>query len=71
MSPAESGTSAGRGIGLADQARCESRSEGLAHGAHLLPGFDPYTLAPISHREHIIPEGKVDEVSRPRAGSRR
>ena len=42
-----------------------------AHGAHLLPGFDPYTLAPISHREHIIPEGKVDEVSRPRAGSRR
>ena len=35
-----------------------------AENAHLLPGFDPYTLAPISHREHIIPEGKVDEVSR-------
>ncbi|HEU5112866.1 MAG TPA: crosslink repair DNA glycosylase YcaQ family protein [Acidimicrobiia bacterium] len=35
-----------------------------AHGAYLLPGFDPYTLAPISHREHIIPAGKVDEVSR-------
>lgn len=33
-------------------------------GAYLLPGFDPYTLAPISHREHIIPEGKIDEVSR-------
>jgi Winged helix DNA-binding domain len=32
--------------------------------AHLLPGFDPYTLAPLSHREHIIPEGKVDEVSK-------
>jgi len=33
-------------------------------GAHLLPGFDPYTLAPLSHREHIIPKGKIDEVSR-------
>lgn len=32
--------------------------------SHLLPGFDPYTLAPISHRDHIIPEGKIDEVSR-------
>ena len=32
--------------------------------AHLLPGFDPYTLAPLSHREHIIPRGKVDEVSK-------
>ncbi len=32
--------------------------------AHLLPGFDPYTLAPISHREHIIPKGRVDEVSK-------
>jgi len=35
-----------------------------AESAHLLPGFDPYTLAPISHREHIIPKGKVDEVSK-------
>jgi hypothetical protein len=33
-------------------------------GAYLLPGFDPYTLAPISHREHTIPTGKVGEVSR-------
>jgi Winged helix DNA-binding domain len=32
--------------------------------AHLLPGFDPYTLAPLSHREHIIPQGKVDDVSK-------
>jgi DNA glycosylase AlkZ-like len=30
----------------------------------LLPGFDPYVLAPISHRAEIIPAGKVDEVSR-------
>ena len=35
-----------------------------AESAHLLPGFDPYTLAPLSHREHIIPKGKVDEVSK-------
>jgi len=35
-----------------------------AQSAHLLPGFDPYTLAPLSHREHIIPKGKVDEVSK-------
>jgi hypothetical protein len=35
-----------------------------ADGTYLLPGFDPYTLAPLSHRDHIIPEGKVDEVSR-------
>ncbi len=37
---------------------------GPAEGAHLLPGFDPYTLAPLSHRDHIIPKGKVDEVSK-------
>jgi hypothetical protein len=30
----------------------------------LLPGFDPYVLAPISHRRHTIPAGRVDEVSR-------
>ncbi len=35
-----------------------------AEGAHLLPGFDPYTLAPLSHREYTIPKGKVDEVSK-------
>jgi hypothetical protein len=35
-----------------------------AEGAYLLPGFDPYTLAPLSHRDYIIPLGKVGEVSR-------
>jgi Winged helix DNA-binding domain len=35
-----------------------------AESAHLLPGFDPYTLAPLSHREHIIPKGKIDQVSK-------
>ncbi len=39
----------------------ESEPEG---GVYLLPGFDPYTLAPISHRDHIIPEGRVDDVSK-------
>ena len=33
-------------------------------GAYLLPGFDPFTLAPISHRDHTIPPGRVNEVSR-------
>jgi hypothetical protein len=33
-------------------------------GDYLLPGFDPYTLAPISHRAHTIPKGRVNEVSR-------
>jgi hypothetical protein len=35
-----------------------------AEGTYLLPGFDSYTLAPLSHRDHTIPKGKVDEVSR-------
>lgn len=35
-----------------------------AEGVHLLPGFDPYVLAPLSHRAHTIPEGRVDAVSR-------
>ncbi len=35
-----------------------------AKSAHLLPGFDPFTLAPLSHREHIIPKGKVEKVSK-------
>jgi Winged helix DNA-binding domain len=34
------------------------------HSVYLLPGFDPYVLAPISHRRHTIPPGRVDEVSR-------
>ena len=39
-------------------------SSGPAEGVHLLPGFDPYVLAPISHRDRTIPEGRVDQVSR-------
>jgi hypothetical protein len=37
---------------------------GPASGSYLLPGFDPFTLAPISHRAHTIPPGRLDEVSR-------
>lgn len=37
---------------------------GTPAGVHLLPGFDPYVLAPISHRAHTIPDGRVDAVSR-------
>jgi hypothetical protein len=35
-----------------------------AEGVFLLPGFDPYVLAPLSHRAHTILEGRVDDVSR-------
>lgn len=35
-----------------------------AAGVHLLPGFDPYVIAPIGHRVHTIPDGFVDRVSR-------
>jgi len=35
-----------------------------ARGVMLLPGFDPYTVAPISARAYTIPDGFVDRVSR-------
>lgn len=35
-----------------------------AEGVVLLGGFDPYVLAPISHRDAIIPAGRLDRVSR-------
>jgi hypothetical protein len=47
----------------AEGATAAERS-GTAKGAYLLPGFDPYVLAPISHRPHTIPAGHVDDVSR-------
>jgi Winged helix DNA-binding domain len=37
---------------------------GVPEGVALLPGFDPWVLAPISHRVHTIPDGHVDDVSR-------
>jgi hypothetical protein len=37
---------------------------GVPDGVLLLPGFDPWVLAPISHRAHTIPDGHVDDVSR-------
>ena len=35
-----------------------------AEGVVLLGGFDPYVLAPISHRDILIPEGHLADVSR-------
>ncbi|GAA1834215.1 winged helix DNA-binding domain-containing protein [Pseudonocardia ailaonensis] len=35
-----------------------------ADGPFLLPGFDPWTIAPLSHRRHAVPEGREKEVSR-------
>ena len=37
---------------------------GSPEGVVLLPGFDPWVLAPLSHRAHTIPTGHVDDVSR-------
>jgi winged helix DNA-binding protein len=37
---------------------------GTPEGVRLLPGFDPWVLAPLSHRAHTIPDGHVDDVSR-------
>ena len=33
-------------------------------GVAVLPGFDPWVLAPLSHRTHTIPAGHVADVSR-------
>ncbi|WP_162606152.1 winged helix DNA-binding domain-containing protein [Jiangella asiatica] len=33
-------------------------------GVWLLPGFDPYVIAPVGHRVHTVPEGCIDRVSR-------
>jgi Winged helix DNA-binding domain len=30
----------------------------------LLPGFDPWVIAPLSHRRRAIPEGRESDVSR-------
>ncbi|WP_162605690.1 winged helix DNA-binding domain-containing protein [Jiangella aurantiaca] len=35
-----------------------------AVGVHLLPGFDPYVIAPLGHRAYTVPEGFIDRVSR-------
>lgn len=35
-----------------------------ATGVHLLPGFDPYVIAPIGHRVQTVPDGFIDRVSR-------
>ena len=47
----------GRGTAAAAEA-------GAPEGVRLLPGFDPWVLAPLSHRAHTIPDGHVDDVSR-------
>jgi hypothetical protein len=47
--------------GANQAARATARAKSTVY---LLPGFDPYVLAPISHRRHTIPPGRVDDVSR-------
>jgi Winged helix DNA-binding domain len=38
--------------------------DGLGGGVVLLPGFDPWVIAPLSHRTRTIPPGRTPEVSR-------
>jgi Winged helix DNA-binding domain len=55
---------AGEKAWMTPEGAAAAAASGPAEGVWLLPGFDPYVLAPISHRAEIIPAGKVDEVSR-------
>jgi Winged helix DNA-binding domain len=55
---------AGRRAWMTPAGAAAAASSGPADGVFLLPGFDPYVLAPISHRDEIIPAGRVAAVSR-------
>jgi hypothetical protein len=55
---------AGQKAWLTPEGAAAAAEAAPAEGVWLLPGFDPYVLAPISHRDEIIPAGKVDAVSR-------
>ncbi len=33
-------------------------------GTALLPGFDPWVIAPRSHRDRAVPDGRAAEISR-------
>jgi hypothetical protein len=54
----------GRAAWMTPAGAAAAAAAGPAEGVYLLPGFDPYVLAPISHRAHTIPEGRVQQVSR-------
>ncbi len=54
----------GRRAWMTAQGAEDAATADPAEGVYLLPGFDPYVLAPISHRAHTIPDGQVDQVSR-------
>ncbi|MGH8774156.1 MAG: winged helix DNA-binding domain-containing protein [Jiangellaceae bacterium] len=55
---------AGRKAWLTPKVAATIDSHPPANGVLLLPGFDPYTVAPISARAYTIPDGFVDRVSR-------
>ena len=55
---------AGRSAWLTPEGADEIGELPPAKGVMLLPGFDPYTVAPISARAYTIPDGFVDRVSR-------
>lgn len=49
---------------LTPQGAQAMRGAGRPRGVRLLPGFDPYVVAPHGHRRHLIPEGCLPRVSR-------
>jgi hypothetical protein len=55
---------AGRTAWLTPEGADEIADLPPAQGVMLLPGFDPYTVAPLSARAYAIPDGFVDRVSR-------
>jgi hypothetical protein len=58
------GSVAGKKAWLTPEAAGKIRRSRGPSGVLLLPGFDPYTIAPISARGYTIPDGFVDRVSR-------
>jgi hypothetical protein len=52
------------GAGAAEAVSAPAGGSGPAEGVYLLPAFDPYVLAPLSHRARTIPEGRIGAVSR-------
>lgn len=55
---------AGSRAWLTRQAAADIADAAAARDVRLLPGFDPYVLAPVSHRAHVIPDGFLSRVSR-------
>jgi hypothetical protein len=52
------------GAAAAEGGTGSAGGSGPGGDVYLLPGFDPYVLAPLSHRARTIPAGRIEAVSR-------